>query len=403
MRAFVHINDLFRTKVMAPSSSLVAAYSSDSEDDERDVTKESEAEAKPNEKPVSFTSPGLALGLPPPKRQSNTSQAKRHIVIEASSTTGYAPDVRVSAHAKKARHDVKPSSDQHSLLSMLPAPQGTGAKPSTKLKHEDNVSKNDTVLDEDMRLVVHGAHEDADENNAHPKKKGNEDFRAMLGLAPKVRPTAHGKTPLVLSETDKRSRASIERAHEPELNTDSKRVERPDMMKDSAAFSTAPDVGEPEANDHVTGFQDADTSQEPVPEHFSGWRRDPDGSWFPVTPEAHAVYAAWAQQQAQQSTQALPHHYMSQGSQAATFDVSAELEHVPRILPNDTASPAHRSTRENLVSEKLRTDKFTNMRARTRGQLTSLLAMAHENRPMLEERWAQGKSKMRDNKKRYGF
>ena len=99
----------------------------------------------------------------------------------------------------------------------------------------------------------------------------------------------------------------------------------------------------------------------------------------------------------------MPHHYMSQGSQAATFDVSAELEHVPRILPNDTASPAHRSTRENLVSEKLRTDKFTNMRARTRGQLTSLLAMAHENRPMLEERWAQGKSKMRDNKKRYGF
>ena len=84
LRAFVHINDLFCTKVMAPSSSLVAAYSSDSEDDERDVTKESEAEAAPNERPASFTSPGLALGLPPPKRQSNTSQAKRHIVIEAS-------------------------------------------------------------------------------------------------------------------------------------------------------------------------------------------------------------------------------------------------------------------------------------------------------------------------------
>jgi len=298
---------------------------------------------------------------------------------------------------------MKPSPDQHSLLSMLPAPQVTGAKPSTKLKHDDNVSKNDTVLDEDMRLVVHEAHEDADGNDAHPKKKGNEDFRAMLGLAPKARPTVHGKTPLILSEIDKRSHASIECAHEPELITDSKRVGRPDMVKYSAAFSTAPNVGEPKANDHVTQSQNAGTSQEPMPEHFPGWRRDPDGSWFPVTPEAHAVYAAWAQQQAQQSTQALPYHNLSQGPPAASFDVSAELEHVPRILPNDTASPAHRSTRENLVSEKLRTDKFTNMRARTRGQLTSLLAMAHENRPMLEERWAQGKSKMRDNKKRYGF
>ena len=43
------------------------------------------------------------------------------------------------------------------------------------------------------------------------------------------------------------------------------------------------------------------------------------------------------------------------------------------------------------------------MRARNRGQLSSLITRAQENRQALEQRWAQGKAKKREASKRYGF
>ena len=55
------------------------------------------------------------------------------------------------------------------------------------------------------------------------------------------------------------------------------------------------------------------------------------------------------------------------------------------------------------ISEKLQSERLTNMRARNRGQLSSLLMHAVETRDTLEERWSQGKAKRREASKRYGF
>lgn len=329
---------------------LVAAYDSDSdaEIDHSDALK------------THHDAPPSGLSLPPPKRPAP--QAKRQFVVES------APLPRSSDQnplPKRARHDTKVSSTgTHSLLNMLPAPQNKASKRAPKPARDE--SDEDLLLEDDARMTLH------DVPNEKPAK-GNEDFRAMLGLAPKAPTKEQRQAPVIVSETHHGHHETVHQENQTETN-----------LPAAPSFSAAPVV------------EDRTKSEpEPTTNAYPGWKRDPDGSWYPVTPEAHAMYAAWAQYTQKEAELHVPHHLP-----VTNFDASAELDRVPKI---PSQAPAPETRPESLVSEKLRTDKFTNMRARTRGQLTSLLAMAHENRPMLEERWSQGKSKMRENKKRYGF
>lgn len=346
------------------SLALVSAYDSESDEEGPKLTsteaRECATQVQPAHGNVSAT-----LGLPPPKRQQ---AAKRQFVVEA------APKPIISARPpeKRMRSERSEQSGMHSLLGSLPAPQNKLPK-RAKVEEKDE----EALVDDDQRLTVH-------ETNDVSQDKGNEDFRAMLGLAPKAPKATSSKPRVIVCET-KASQAAPE---EPPKS--------PHKVSSLDLFSAAPHVEDT-----------AEPEPEPEPEHeqsdpYRGWKCDPDGTWYPVTPAAHAAYAAWMQQQQQQqqyevqASESVPWH-----ARLDAFDASAELEGIPRAPPPEPTSS--KPERENLVSEKLRTDKFTNMRARTRGQLTSLLAMAHESRPMLEERWAQGKSKMRENKKRYGF
>lgn len=329
---------------------LVAAYDSDSDED---TTPRCSTE-------VLHHAPPSGLSLPPPKRPAP--QVKRQIVVEPASSSRSSVE---KPSPKRARHETNASSaSTHSLLNMLPAPQNKASKRAPQPVRDN--SDDDVLLEDDARMAVHHA-------PTEKPAKGNEDFRAMLGLAPKAPTKDQRQAPVIVSETHKGQPGPVHEETDAEPN-----------LPATLPFSAAPDINER-------------TKLEPEPtlDSYPGWKRDPDGTWYPVTPEAHAVYAAWTQHAQQEAELHIPHH-----ARVASFDASAELDRVAKI-PSQEPTPESRP--ESLVSEKLRSDKFTNMRARTRGQLTSLLAMAHENRPVLEERWSQGKSKMRENKKRYGF
>lgn len=330
---------------------LVAAYESESDEDTAsNCSPEAHHEA-----------PASGLSLPPPKRPAP--QAKRQIVVESATPSHLSVE---KPPPKRPRHEMNASSaSTHSLLNMLPAPQNTASKRAPKPVRDD--SDDDVLLEDDARMTVHDV-------PSEKPAKGNEDFRAMLGLAPKAPTKDQRQAPVIVSETHKGQPGPLQQETDAEPN-----------LPVASSFSAAPDIKEC-----------TESEPEPRMDSYPGWKRDPDGTWYPVTPEAHALYAAWAQHAQQEAELYTPHH-----AQVVSFDASAELNRIPKIPSQGPTPPETRP--ESLVSEKLRTDKFTNMRARTRGQLTSLLAMAHENRPMLEERWSQGKSKMRENKKRYGF
>lgn len=342
----------------AMPSSLVAAYASDSDsDDAPSPVHDKEDAVNKAEAPT----PGFQMGLPAPE---NTHRApvKRQIKVEAAPALVPEPPT----HATKSARTSSSGTHSHTLFSMLPEPQ----RKEPLRKPVDSDAIKETVLDDDVRLAVH------DTGNAK-EKKGNEDFRAMLGLKPKPQKSALSKAPVIIQASLPSKPVAVEE-------------QAPQASTYTLSLSAAPEVHE-RAHEPVP---------EPVPASYPGWKQDADGGWYPVTPEAHAQYASWAnytQQQAEASAMA----QVPAKAPLTDFDVAAEMQHAapPRLVQAPTPKPE----RENLVSEKLRTDKFTNMRARTRGQLTSLLAMAHESRPMLEEKWAQGKSKMRENKKRYGF
>lgn len=346
-----------RTSVMS-TNSLVAAYASDSDSDDAPSTAPEKLDATPK---AEAPEPGFQMGLPAPK-YAHRATVRRQIKVEA------APDLAPEPPAPATKRPRMDASDarSHSLLSMLPEPQ----RKEPLRRPVDTDAPKETAVDDDVRLVVHDTGETKE-------KKGNEDFRAMLGLKPKTQKPAASKAPVVIQAP-------------PPAQPTATKEKAPQAPTYTLSLSAAPEVHE----------RVHEPQPEPQPASYPGWKQDADGGWYPVTPEAHAQYAAWANY-AQQQAEAAALSQVPAKAPLADFDVAAEMQRAAPSRPAQTPPP--KPERENLVSEKLRTDKFTNMRARTRGQLTSLLAMAHENRPMLEEKWAQGKSKMRENKKRYGF
>lgn len=320
--------------------SLVAAYASDS-DDERDEG-----------------SSASRMGLPPPR----ASAPRRTRVIHVDTSVPDAPD---APDAPKAA----PKSDgaPHSLLSMLPAPSAAPRPPPPAL--------------EDSPAPAHDT-----------PARDNEGFRAMLGLAPRER--AAPKPAAAVPTKSERLAAAEEAAAQAAQAA-------PAVASSTTALSAAPDVSD----------RAPTPPPPPPPEAYRGWHQDPDGTWVPVTPEAHAVYAQWLAEQAEPPP--LEEQDVGTQRQFARHDVVAELDadaamhaHWDARPAVHASGPAPGATKPDMtaqLSERLQSDRLTNVRARTRGQLTSLIVQAQEKRQMLEERWAHGRHKMRENKKRYGF
>ena len=386
----------------------MAAYGSDSDsDDERAEAPQETGTAAPS--PAAPAAPAAAprpsvssgLGLPPPRAKARQDRSKMQIRVDASEVPR--EEKEETQPVKRPRMELADSGAKHSLLSSLPAPQ---AKPPVKPAEAPSRPAEDPVLEDNALLQV-------DDTADTPGAKGNDDFRAMLGLKPRA-PKPKPKVPVAeqapaakrakggdTTDAPTGSSAPAPRKRDVPAGFFAPGVEDEAQATSSATprFSTvsaAPEVDEQKSSRSIPAEQDT-TSDREEPHSYPGWWQDPDGSWVPVTPEAHAVYAQWIQAQAAQ-----------QAMESAAESSRAEVPRVPRTEPEpeppgepdqDVEEPDPLAA----ISPAIQSNRLTNMRARNRGQLSSLITRAQENRQALEQRWAQGKAKKREASKRYGF
>lgn len=219
------------------------------------------------------------------------------------------------------------SSSKHGLLSMLPAPTRKSPPTSPRRREEDQSGK--------VRL---NTNEPTPSFGQNDKKKGNADFRAMLGLKPKVPladvtsneswekttkgmliPLGHQDAPLDAQQRrlrmDFTPQQTTAQQGEPPLR-EQEAAASPDHWREQANkftgldfFGLAPSTST--AEKLPSGFAKAPASEtstmpssltttrvlsvapkieEPTP--YPGWVQNPDGSWIAVTPEAQEVFAA---------------------------------------------------------------------------------------------------------------
>lgn len=433
---------------MPTSAPLVSGYDSDSDEGEDTVGPRALSSSTTASVATSAPKP-FGLKLPPPSSSSNgpqTSAAKAaggskrkadsrlQIKIDALERT----DEREKEGLPKTKRpamDKAASSSSHGLFGLLPAPSQNPVKAESK---ESSLTTAGAVSEEDAIES-----EAAEEGEDQPKKKakGNSDFRAMLGLAPTaagaIGAAAKARRPSAAPPKLQRPSASIT---ESELGNEIENMDnaargqsettnffsfgRPEertkrqqnTSTSSFTVSAAPILQQDVAQEVAT-----DDNEEDEEDRYRGWQQDPDGSWVPITPEAHAAYAAWAASQgpstgvdltnlpagvredalqdvdaAALATEAwknrpTDHSFSaSAGSDAryAAAAASAAGEADPNVAPDE---------------ETKRRDRLTNHRAQKKGQLSSLLAQAEDNREKLEERWSRGKSARGEARAKYGF
>ncbi|WFD41806.1 hypothetical protein MPSI1_000442 [Malassezia psittaci] len=374
---------------------LVAAYSSDSDDDAGEVlsgvSAATQAQKERSSLSVAEANRGSGLELPPP---SAGSKPVKQIHIESIEAEPVPSTTQPGENDQESRKE-----SQHGLFGMLPAPR---SNKSTTTKQTGQRHESENRVEDDTRLTIVNEADDQ-------KPRGNDDFRRMLGLAPKAKSASKPKPPVVIaSESVITPRNDIPtefdgNATHPrfQLHTE-KGFDSDSREHRSLCVSAAPDVQDKPTSESPGATLRPDESST---EDWSGWRQDPDGSWYPVTPEAHAAYAAWAAQAEAEAQAAAMYASKSDKQQdlgrMATFDANAELHNSRPMQPTEPVSKKPKI--EWNISEKLQSDRLTNMRARNRGQLSSLLVQAAETRETLEDRWAKGKTKRREASKRYGF
>ncbi|WFD33630.1 hypothetical protein MCUN1_000443 [Malassezia cuniculi] len=365
--------------------SLVAAYASDSDDDEPQARMPSSASNASN---TSGAGSASRMGLPPPK----TSGAKRPRVIRVDATL---PEPEEKTPVPKAKPMLADPAAPHSLLSMLPAPSAQPKEKKQKLDTTEN-----TVAD-DMRLTI---------KTDSASARDNEGFRAMLGLKPSARShtaASNTKSDEFIPTKSERLAEAQKAAAESPAPADAAAANKHSVSSAVPAFSAAPEVRsrsptpEAESREQLDADADAEAAQ------YDGWHQDPDGTWVPVTPEAHEIYARWLAENAPPPLEEQDigtQRQFGRSQATATLDADAEMHaHWDSRPAQPPPAGADKPNMLAQVSERLQSDRLTNVRARTRGQLTSLIVQAQEKRQMLEERWSHGRQKMRENKKRYGF
>lgn len=441
--------------------SLVAGYDSDS-------GSETETQTQPSSQKQSQ----LASLLPPVTQ----TQGSANAVPTAAARTGNKrrgerlqikidaldPDVSSSQHndagpSSKRQKQPSTTSGGHGLLGMLPAPTNKGPPPApvNRLGVSQEPSTGAMALQEP---------------SSEKKTKGNNDFRAMLGLKPSarnVKPSfgtgqaqqtgksgGGGHTSNDMSNhtqgnggdgyagrhasnrTERTSDATMEdqvpgeneaasaSTHPKDffcLDQEDKSVARAGSAPRLTTISSAP-VVEEESSEQQDSTQGVDP--------YEGWQQGPDGAWFPVTPAAHAAYQDYLATQAQQQAVQRAREVEMKGVDASHIqeaDANANLEAWLAKRPADSGEETAADRRyamaaassvtpeqakefgllanEEQFAEDIRrkTDKKVNFRARRKGQLSSLVQQAEDNREKLEERWAQQKASRAETRAKYGF
>lgn len=196
---------------MPSSAPLVSGYDSDSDHSENDAGPSSSSIAAPRSSgPATSSSGTFGLKLPPPSN-TNTNMARPAAKRKADQRLQIKIDALDEEEGKEATPQVKrptmdkaSSSSSHGLFGLLPAPSQKPTKPDVKTN-----AATAAAAAADIAEGV-GAQEDEQPNK---RAKGNNDFRAMLGLAPsaatKAKRPSPAPSPLPSSSKEKLPEASL--------------------------------------------------------------------------------------------------------------------------------------------------------------------------------------------------
>ncbi|SPO30611.1 uncharacterized protein UTRI_05228 [Ustilago trichophora] len=281
------------------------------------------------------------------------------------------------------------------------------------------------------------------------KGKNNDAFRAMLGLKPAAKkPSAPAPAPppapttasLSASQTPaskpvqpSQASAVLDATANSKASPSSSKVDSapvdffslgPTRASTSAAslshtsslsISAAPIIDHPEPPQSIG---EAD-SQEDASE-YPGWQLDPDGSWVPVTPEAQAQLLAYQQSLSDAPTTTVTTSSRGSSSLDGTRDLLAAGLTPDDILAFD-ASTAAREAYLQGNGDAADSDKYAAaaefaagnrevqqrkpgmLKGLRKGQLSSLVSLASENRAKLEERWQRGRDAQARRSNQYGW
>ncbi|CAO1629130.1 unnamed protein product [Jaminaea pallidilutea] len=427
---------------------IVSGYDSDGS------SSSSDAEAPSSQVKTSAQSSGLFASLPAPSQtgvQTGVSNGaappkrKRQIRVggsapgEGSDDAGEAqPELSSSKRAKVP--EASATGSGHSLFGMLPAPSKRAPTPP-KQANQSSAEQGQRALE--VR--------DQGDDEASSFRKGNDHFRAMLGLQPtarKERPS--GQVPRkAASQPEAMQGATSSEEQRPPHDTaatplqshvanPAHKTSRPQEAAPSESLdeaSTMDFFGIPQARASSSSQADrhravSAISSAPAIEEtqtYPGWMQNPDGSWSPVTPDAQQQWAA--QQAADDAMQAgnVESRELSRLKAAGILDLntlrsvnaseqakSDEWHRKPHESGSTTgmdskyaaaaaesASTAPHQQQQQPDEPSQRNNRT--QRARRHGQLSALFSQADEKRESLEEKWAQGRANRRGAADRYGF
>jgi hypothetical protein len=409
---------------------LVSGYDSDSDDDKPKPGLSSLLPA-----PSASTSKSIGLTLPPPssfeftlppaKLGQKRKAEKRQIRIDALGALEGEDDLPPPKRTSNVGAS-NGKSGLSGLLGMLPAPKQKAPPAHIEVKEKVDAPANNSGLltgsEGRLELIA---------SVTEPKKvKGNNDFRAMLGLKPskltektvtsvqRTQPIQAPKAASAVAEGEKEAVAYTP-VKKPDFFTFSERsstIAPSDKITSGISFSTAPAVEDEQDQTH-----DEDVYEE---DQYRGWQQGPDGNWFPVTPEAHTAYNAYLSTQAAapnrfsdrpadmmygdiNSMQTVDANASRQAWQSRPStemnSISSDLDRKYAMAAASIATPDQGIPLVDQEEEVKKMDKKTNFRARRKGQLSALIAQAEENREKLEERWSRGKEGRNAAKEKYGF
>lgn len=297
----------------------------------------------------------------------------------------------------------KPSGSKHSLFGMLPPPK----------RKDSEVRAEREQLAQQRKVAQHSDEEDVGsaplelvEEPEQGKAKTNDAFRAMLGLkpsqtAPVQQPTAAAAPSISNAETTVKANPNAPAAPSiPNVETTAKA-----KPKASFQISAAPDVtpvAEPPAK------EEEDT--------YPGWQLDPDGSWVPVTPEAQAQYQTYLASTAPAPTQKRKREHdnldgtrdlLSAGinpDDIQSFDVSSATRAAYDTNADAQDTDKYAAAAEFAAGNREATaPKAGHLRGLRRGQLSTLVNLAAENRSSLEQKWQRGREARSRAGNQYGF
>ena len=374
---------------------LVVGYDSDSDDSneaENIILSSGAGEIKPKTEKVQNEETKTNLStLNNNKRKAERLQIRIESV-QSQKRVDKSKKIKLKAAEKKP--------EGHSLLNLLPAPKHKN--PILAAKRKDDEEVNDFGLQSDPSSSA-GSLTLIDSDVSKNKTKANDDFRAMLGLknSSNLRKGSNvtQEPNFIAQDQEQKQKKSL--LLWPEESTSISVVPTPyqPFQRSASSISAAPTVEDQQSIQHENNHEHFIDQQDP----YTGWQQGPEGNWFPVTPEAHAQYEKFLFEQSHQKVDGENTLHVGQAHDYHASTINSDID---RKYALAAASVRGSDQSSNHISEnndegEKKNEKSLNLRAKRKGQLSSLIAQAEEKKDKLEEKWAKGRTARNEAKSKY--